>query len=260
MPLLFSLPFPLFPFFHRFLVSFFTSFDVFVGELGVAVACHAALYDGGLVGNITGRPGGVALQRGRVAGRDEGGLARAQVFRAAMEIVLRGGLGTVNPRPHFYDIQIDFHDALLRPESLNQKGVVGLKPFADPRASGPAEHILGRLLRDGAATAFPDAVFALLQGHVQGDDIKSVVPQEIVVLRSDGRLVHVGRNLLKGLPGLLNRIAVLDFPNHHKRRDRRIDPAEDDGEKDAQQKKQEDDQAKNLPKSPFLSFCRHFFK
>ena len=248
MPLLFSLPFPLFPFFHRFLVSFFASFDVFVGKLGVAVACHAALYDGGLVGNITGRPGGVALQRGRVAGRDEGGLARAQVFRAAMEIVLRGGLGTVNPRPHFNDIQIDFHDALLRPESLNQKGVVGLKPFADPRASGPAEHILGRLLRYSAAAAMPPATLALVNYRVDGNHIEAAVPEEIVVLRSDSRPIHVGGNLLYRHPFLVDARPVLHRLHALEKRDRRVDPTIQHRQQYAYNEQSQDNFAYGSPK------------
>ena len=40
--------------------------DVFVGELRVAVSGHTALYDAGLMGKVSRRPGGIALQRGGV--------------------------------------------------------------------------------------------------------------------------------------------------------------------------------------------------
>ena len=60
-----------------------------------------------------------------------------------------------------------------------------------------------------------------------------VVPEEVVVLRSDGRLVHVRRYLLEGLPLFLNRITVLNLADDHQRRDGRVYPPEYDGEKQA---------------------------
>ena len=231
------------PFADGLLVPFLAPFDVFVREFRVSVLGHAPLDDAGLVVQVAGGLCGVALQRGGVAGGDEGGLPRTEMLGAAMVVVLRGGLGPVDARPHLDDVEIDLHDALLAPECLDQEGVIGLQPFPHPGALGPAEHVLGRLLRDGAAAAMARAALALLHHNVQRDDVEAVVSEEVVVLRRDGRLVHVGRNLLDGLPFLLDGIPELHLADDHQGRDGRVYPSENDGEEDAQQKARQDDKS-----------------
>ena len=58
-------------------------------------------------------------------------------------------LGTVDAIPHLNGVEVDLHDALLRPQQFDEHGEVSLKTFPHPRATRPQEHILRRLLRDG---------------------------------------------------------------------------------------------------------------
>ena len=127
-----------------------------------------------------------------------------------MEVGLRGLFGTIDARSHFDNVEVNFHDALFRPESLDEEGEVGLHAFAHPRTFRPAEYVLGCLLRDGAAATVTTAAFALFHDCVEGDYVEATVPEEVVVLRSDGSAIHVGRNFLDGYPFLVDTVAFMD--------------------------------------------------
>ena len=73
------------------------------------------------------------------------------------EEVFRHSLGTINAVTHLDRVEIDLHDAFLRPEEFDEEREIRLKTFPDPRRLRPEEHILCRLLRDGTSPALAPA-------------------------------------------------------------------------------------------------------
>lgn len=173
-----------------------------------------------------------------------------QILRLCMEMFFGYGISAIDSITHLDTIQIDLHDALLRPERLDQEREVGLHSLAHPRAFRPAEDILGRLLRNGAAPALPPAALAFLHHRVEGDDVETAVPEEVVVLRRDGGAVHIGRNLLYRHPFLVDARAVLHRLHTLERRHRRVHPTIQNRQQDTDSEQDEYALAQPSPKLP----------
>ena len=106
----------------------------------------------------------------------------SQFLGGGVEVVLGGAFGTINAFAHLNHVEVNLHNALFRPESLNQEGEIGFHAFAHPRAFGPAEYVFGGLLRDGAAATVTATALALFDHGVEGDQVEAAVPEEVVVL------------------------------------------------------------------------------
>ena len=85
------------------------------------------------------------------------------------------GLYAIDTVAHFNGIEIHFHDAFLAPDVLDEEGEVGLQAFAHPAVAWPQEHILGRLLADGAGATLAFALLSLDLGLLNLLQVKALV-------------------------------------------------------------------------------------
>lgn len=124
-----------------------------------------------------------------------------EVVGVDAEVLLGHGLHAVDAVAHLDGVEIDLHDALLAPKSLDEESEVGLQALAQPRAALPQKHVLGRLLRDGAAATQPLAVVEVLQGGLlDGFVVEAVVLHEALVLAGDHSHGHGARHTLQRNP------------------------------------------------------------
>lgn len=66
------------------------------------------------------------------SGGYQSALSLRQMERIGVEMFLCYGIGTVDAITHLDRVQIDFHDTLLRPHELNQRGEIDLEALPDP--------------------------------------------------------------------------------------------------------------------------------
>ena len=110
---------------------------------------------------------------------------------------------------HLDGVEVDFHNALLAPDELDECGEISLKSFAYPRPARPEEHVLGCLLSDGAGTQFAFAPLHITLGSLlDGIIVETVVQQKALVLAGHDGHGHVGRNMLQGHPVVVPRDAL----------------------------------------------------
>ena len=80
---------------------------------------------------------------------NEGTLLTGKLRGAGVEMPFGHRIGTIDAVAHLDGVEIDLHDALLRPEEFYQHREINLETFAQPRTARPKEDVLGRLLTDG---------------------------------------------------------------------------------------------------------------
>ena len=68
----------------------------------------------------------------RKRGSNEGALVGRELTGRGAEMLARDGLYTIDARACLNAVEIDLHDALLRPTELNEHSKVGLQTFAQP--------------------------------------------------------------------------------------------------------------------------------
>ena len=88
----------------------------------------------------------------------------------------------------------------------------------------PQEHVLCRLLADGACSAFPLALFVLFHGFLYFDEVEAVVGGKAIVLGCDDGHRQVGRNPVERHPlvmpcGTFSFKNLLHTSDNHQRRD-----------------------------------------
>ena len=85
-------------------------------------------------------------------GSYQGTVGTAEVGCLAVEMIFGTGSYAIDGIAHLDGVEVDFHDALLAPQELDEGCEVDFEAFAGPTAAGPEEPVLGCLLRDGAGT------------------------------------------------------------------------------------------------------------
>ena len=137
----------------------------------------------------------------RQCGGNEGTLALGQLGARQAEMPLGYGLGTIDAIAHLDGVEVDFHDALLAPHQFDECCEIGLKPFAHPSAAWPQEHVLGRLLADGAGTQLAFVVLTVALGSLlDGLEVEAMVGEETLVFAGDDSQWHVGSHLAQRHP------------------------------------------------------------
>ena len=180
-------------------------------------------------------------QGGRERGGDERAVAARELRRFAVEMLLRHGFHAIDAVAHLDAVEIDFHDALFRPEQLDQYGEIGLEALAHPRTRGPEKHVFRRLLRDGATAQAASALHALHQRVADGLGVETAVDIKLLILRGDDGHGKRGRHLLKRHPTVvqtqtLAATPLLDTADHHQRGDVDRHPSQGDHRKKARHK------------------------
>jgi len=94
-----------------------------------------------------------------------------EVAGMTAEVFERHCLGAIDAVTHLDGVEIHFHDAMFRPESLDEDGEICLESLACPRRLGPQEYVLCRLLADGAGTSHSTLLFLFLQRLLNGIEI-----------------------------------------------------------------------------------------
>jgi len=142
-----------------------------------------------------------ALLRQRQHGGDPRRLGAGHVGRVMVEIALRAGVDAVSPDPGFGDVEIDFHDAALAPQILDQHREPGFEPLPNIAATLPEEGVLGGLLADRRAAA-DDAATPGVAAHRLGDRIpvEALVGAKLAVFGGDRGPHHVAVDLLEAHP------------------------------------------------------------
>ena len=69
-------------------------------------------------------------------------------------MLFRYSLSTIDAITHLNGVQINFHDALFRPQQFDKGSEIDLEAFTYPATTRPEEYILGCLLGDGRGTEF----------------------------------------------------------------------------------------------------------
>ena len=187
---------------------------------------HLVHYAPLALAQIVARVGRIVDKRVGQRRRYEGALAPGEVFRRRAEVPLGHGRRPVDAVAHLDGVEVDLHYALLAPHQLDEGGEVSLQPFPHPCAARPEEHVLGRLLRDGARAhlALALAPDVVLGGLLYGAEVEAVVRKELGVLAGHDCLRQVWRHILERHPPVvelkaLAALALLDEADEHERRE-----------------------------------------
>lgn len=146
----------------------------------------------------------------------------------------RGGLGAINSVPHFYTVQIDFHNAFLTPENLDQNREVGFQAFPDVASALPEKHVFRRLLGDGTSSPYFLAFLVALERLLHRIEVEAVMGQKRSIFTGDDSFLKMRGNVLDGFPvmGKINFSAVsrvFEEANGHQRSEgNRNKPEEND--------------------------------
>ena len=156
----------------------------------------------------------------RQRGGNQRTLVGSQFARLAVEVLLSHGLYAIDAWPRLDAVEIDLHDAFLRPEQFDEHGEIGFQALAHPRATRPEKDVLGRLLRDGrcAMCAFRMAG-VMLGGSLDGFEVETVMLGEACILSSHDSHGHLRRHLVQRHPCVTDlRVFQLEETDEHERR------------------------------------------
>ena len=152
-------------------------------------------------GQVLPYPGRRAPQRLRQAESEGAGVVEAEFGWGAAEVGGGGCGDAVEAGTGLYDIEVDFEDALLAPESFYQNCPPGFKGLAEPSLGAESEQVAGSLLGDGAASAQRSVhVFMSVPHSPYFFPVEAVVGVEPCVLGCDDRTDKGGREVLKRCP------------------------------------------------------------
>ena len=186
--------------------------------------------------------GGVALDRVRQRRRQQRRLARVELARPFVEIMLRGGLDAEHAVAPLGDVEVDLDGARLRPDLAENQRDADFDPLANGRAARPQEQVLGGLHGDRRRAAAGALSAGAADDVMENAPFDAVVLTEPVVFRSDDGRDGDGRDV-----GQLDVDAFVAFAyDHaadHQRRDRPRHGVEGDKrrEYDNQRQPREDD-------------------
>ena len=140
------------------------------------------------------------------------------------EVLLRYSFGPIDAVTHFDGVEIDFHDAFLAPDELNQDGKVGFQALTNPAGIWPEKDVLGCLLADGAAASVAFAGASFLHRLVDFDEVEAVVGEETLVLACHNGDRHVDAHRVERYPMMLEAqlfapMYLLGTTDYHKWRD-----------------------------------------
>ena len=85
---------------------------------------------------------------------NEGTAVGIEVTRMTAKVFERHGFCSIDTVAHLDGIEIDFHNAMLRPEGLDEDGEIDFEGFACPRRSWPKKYVFGCLLADGTGPSY----------------------------------------------------------------------------------------------------------
>ena len=120
--------------------------------------------------------------------------------------------GTIDPRSHLRDIQIDLEYSFLTPNLLYQDREIGFYPFPQPGLRTPGEAVLCGLLADGTTAAYGTAVEKVLMLHPPDFlEVESVVLEKTLIFSSDDGIDHLIGDVFYRSPFILHRDA---FPSN----------------------------------------------
>lgn len=117
-----------------------------------------------------------------------------------VEVIPGHGFSPVNAVARFHGVQIYFQNAVLAPENFDEHGEIDFQPFPIPGGTRPEEHVLGRLLADGAGTARPFAVLVLTDGFLDLLRIKPPMLEKPLVFGCNDGTFQIIRNVVARLP------------------------------------------------------------
>ena len=101
-----------------------------------------------------------------------------------MEMPFSNSVGTIDAIAHLDGVEIDLHDALLRPKQLDKESKISLKALAQPRTAGPKKNVLGSLLADGASSelTFLRMLAVAARSMLNGLEVKAMMLQKTLIL------------------------------------------------------------------------------
>ena len=102
-------------------------------------------------------------------------LAFGKIFSRFLKIIPRSRLHTEDSLPHFYRVEIPFHDDFLIPNLFNHKSKNRFQAFSKPASIIPKKNIFGRLLGNRASALDSFSFFIILHGSLNSLEIKTIM-------------------------------------------------------------------------------------
>jgi len=149
--------------------------------------------------------------------RDPRRLGRAQFAGIMAEIALRPRIGAIGADAGLRYVQVDFHDPLLAPDSLDQQCEPGLQAFPEKAAALPKKRILCRLLADRRSATDPAAACIALGRLDNRFAIESIMGAEFAILARNRRTGHVRIHCGQAHPVLVEAVSGQDIADHRER-------------------------------------------
>lgn len=146
-------------------------------------------------------------------------LPRCQVAAGLAEMILRGCLRAVDPRPPFRDIEVDFHDPALGHDQIHIDRIGQLRRLAEIRTPVPQKQVLDGLHGDRRAAPRRFASQKIVEHGPHLAKVDAPMRAELPVLRHHHRMDEAGADVVERNPAPIIAGQGNDI-FHHQRRDR----------------------------------------
>ncbi|EJX08380.1 hypothetical protein EVA_03519 [gut metagenome] len=167
-----------------------------------------------------------------------------------MEVCLRHSLSTIDAGGHLDAVEINLHNALLRPTMLNENGKIHLKALAQPGRRRPKKNVFRRLLTDGTCPSPTTAGTCLIDSFADGFKIEPLVLKKTLVLGCHHGKGKVGRHGLQIHPLMAplptQAVISLHRPNDHERGDAHRKPTIPQYRTNARHEKSKDEKQRDF--------------
>src|SRR6185437_14508490 len=163
-----------------------------------------------------------------------------------------------NALSHFAHIEIHFQDPFFSPYPFDHEGEIYFERLAHPASALPEKNVLGYLLADRTGAMKRFAFLIVLHGFFDGLEIETVMIGEQLVLAADHGQLGIRRNILHRHISTPQTVAG-DPASQLGKRNRRIDPFQQEYVEKLKKEQEDDDALENSPDAGHrsLGFRRH---